>query len=103
MKKLNLKDVRIQELPNPPYSCGLLDAMKEVYDSINKAAKDTLAAVSIKSMTFDLTDGAEEYLHKNLSEVMEGHNKYVFLQYPSMEDRIKGMYIQDHQLVIGFY
>jgi len=102
MAKLTLTAVKVSELPNPPYASGLLCAMSEIYDNINKVAKDNSAAVFIKKMTFDLTDGAEDYLKHNLTRVMEGHNKYVYLQYPSMDDRIKGMYIQDHQLIIEF-
>lgn len=102
MAKLTLTAVKVQELPNPPYSSGLLDAMTEVYSNIKKVADDNSAAVFVKKMTFDLTDGAEDYIKHNMFRVMEGHNKYVYLQYPSMDDRIKTMYIQDHQLVIEF-
>lgn len=99
VKKLNLNDVRIQELPNPPYAIGLLNAIQEVCDKISTCGVENGVTLAIKHLRFGLTDGAEDYLKHNLSRVMEGYNRYCYMDY-LMPFRIKSMSLECNNLQI---
>lgn len=76
MKKLTLTEVKVAEAPQPQYSFGLIDAIKEVEKNIHAVAVENGAEVITKLMSFELTKGAYEYLRENRDKVLEGLNKY---------------------------
>lgn len=76
MKKLTLTEVKVAEAPQPQYSFGLFDAIKEVEKNIHAVAVENGADVITKLMSFELTKGAYEYLQENRDKVLEGLNKY---------------------------
>lgn len=102
-KKLGLKDVRIPELPQAPYAEGLLDVIREIYKNLQAFEEENGIISTNKGMrfTFDLTDGAKEYLSKeNIEKLVEGYNKWCYMTHIWL--KMTAMYVQYGQLNIEF-
>lgn len=101
MTELDLNDVKISEITNENGASGLIEAIRESLGRLHDLETMHGINVSLKEISFDITDEAKEYLtQKNREKLMDWYDSWYHckLSWPMITE----MWIMFDKLVVGF-
>lgn len=101
MKELDLNDVKISEITNENGASGLIEAIRESLGRLHDLETMHGINVSLKEISFDITDEAKEYLTiENREKLMDWYDSWYHskLSWPMITE----MWIIYDRLVVSF-